>query len=346
MKKISILFVVVLFPLISNGQFTKKLIAHWSFNGNTMDASGNALHGTGTAISYGLGKSSTANSAVVLNGTSSFINVPYKAAMNTDTITICTIIKLNDYYTGTCEGNYVIARGDVSTAGGYGLQAYDNPYNSCGVLDTSKEVFGLMARSLTNATAQQYSPNIISKNWYCVIGTFDGTTSKMYINGILKSTDVLSSPTTMGTSTSGITIGAYGAGSGTGYPYWVNGAIDDMRLYGRTLSTTEIDSYCNHYNNLNGETNVAVSPENQQSLNIFPNPTSGSFTISGLVSTNNPIKICVHNSIGQVMLEDAATPTNNSVLKQVDLQHVPTGVYYVQLRLGDATQIHKLIVQH
>ncbi|OSZ82600.1 hypothetical protein CAP35_04860 [Chitinophagaceae bacterium IBVUCB1] len=343
-KIITLLLAVSLSPILSNAQFTKGLVAHWPFNGSANDASGKGLHGTPTAITYGAGQTGSANSAAIFNGTGSYINVPYKASMNTDTVSMCAIVKLNNYYTGNCEGNYIIARGDVSTNGGYGIQAYDNAYNTCGVLDTSKEVFGLMSKSITAAAAQQYSPNIVTKNWYCVIGTFDGKTAKMYINGVLKSTDILSSASSIGSSTSSITIGAYGAGLTTGYPYWVNGAIDDMRLYSRILTTTEIDSYCNHYNNLNGET--AISETNQPSLNVFPNPADNHITVSGYLPTGKDVKIALLNAIGQVVMQDMAYNTNSTLQKQISLQNVPNGIYYMQLKTSEETQTLKLVVQH
>jgi hypothetical protein len=69
--------------------------------------------------------------------------------------------------------------------------------------------------------------------WIHVTATFDGTTSRIFINGI-EDISATYAPFTIGTASGNLVIGALGN------IQRFNGAIDDLRLYGRALSDAEI----------------------------------------------------------------------------------------------------------
>ncbi|MBS1771540.1 MAG: gliding motility-associated C-terminal domain-containing protein [Bacteroidetes bacterium] len=244
--RLCLLSILLTFSFGTHAQLSSGLLAHWDFNTTANDVTGNGHNGTSFNTSNATGALGLSNTAYNFNGTNSYISVPYQSDLNVSNFTVTAIIKPLGYYTGLCEGNYVLARGAVGSSGGYGLQLYENAYNSCGTLDTSKEVFAAMAPVLTSATTNQYSPQTVSNNWYCVIASFDGSVAKVYINGVLKSI-TSATASSFGSSTSGLSIGAYAAGF-PNYPYWVNGNIDDIRLYNRALSTSDVDSLCGMFN--------------------------------------------------------------------------------------------------
>ncbi len=228
----------------ASGQLTSGLIAHWPFNGNANDASGNGYNGTATNVTYITGLNGISNTAALFNGTSSYVDVAYQSGLNLTSFSICAVVKINGYYTGTCQGNILLQRGADFQSGHYTLQFSDNAFNSCNVSDTSKHVFYSHVRNKVplNSTLQ-YTPTIVSGNWYCVVSTFENDTMRIYVNGVLKNTVQLSSGA-LGTSTDGLSIGASRMGSFIQFPYWLNGAIDDLRLYNRVLSAGEVSSYC------------------------------------------------------------------------------------------------------
>ncbi|MCB0699435.1 MAG: T9SS type A sorting domain-containing protein [Chitinophagales bacterium] len=248
MKYYISLFAVLLICVGSSAQLTNGLIAHWPFSGNVNDISGNAYNGTAYNISYTSGKQGAANTAAVFNGTNSYVDVAYQSGLNTSKFTICAVIKPTGYYTGTCQVNAVLRRGVQYQAGSYAMDFWDNPFdNSCNVVDTSKNVFGVYAGTVTISSSNsvwRYSPTIETQKWYCVIATYDDTTFRMYVDGVLKhSIPKIGGGT--GTSTNGLAIGSYRFGTGpTLYPYWLNGVVDDIRLYNRALTPTEAMNYC------------------------------------------------------------------------------------------------------
>lgn len=243
MYKLYFLLTLALFSYTTNAQLTNGLVAHWEFNGNTNDASGNALHATPYNITYTQGKAGQNNTAALFNGSSSYAIVPFNSLMNLDSFTLCAMVKINGFYTGTCQGNFILFRGNEAQAGGYGFGFFDNAYNSCIVFDPTKHVFYAQAgTSQGNITDFQSNIKAQTNIWYCLLSTYDGNTIKTYVNGTLASTLNITGGN-IGTSSNPIGIGKYLNGGGA-YPYWFNGAIDDLRIYDRVLSNSEISQFC------------------------------------------------------------------------------------------------------
>lgn len=246
-KILSAICIMFILPNAGNAQLTSGLVAHWTFSGNVNDVSGNGHHGNANNITYGSGKLGVANSSAVFNGTSSYISIPYKSDLNVDSFTICAMVKVNDYYPGACQANAIFWRGAQFQNGFYSLFFMDNPFtNSCQLRDTSKNVFTSEVNQTivsSSGIPWQYTPTIVSNRWYCVVTVYDKNTSKIYVDGQLKST-FTALQGTMGVSNLGASIGASRFGSFSSFPYWLNGEIDDLRLYNRALSPSEVGQYC------------------------------------------------------------------------------------------------------
>lgn len=229
----------------ASAQLSNGLVAHWPFNGNAGDSSGNGNHGTSVVVTYGQGQNGGFSTAAIFNGVSSYVNVPYKSGMNLSQYSICAIVKPTGYYGGSCQVNVILSRGYQYTGGNYGLSFYDGPCDgdNCSSLDTSAQVFNGYAGTSTGPVSQWcYTPRIVSNTWYTVVLTYRQDTFRCYVNGNLKSTFVATAGT-MGSSNEGLYIGASYQGVGGSFPYWFNGFIDDLRLYNRVLSTEEIKHY-------------------------------------------------------------------------------------------------------
>lgn len=233
------------FSFNSNAQLTSGLVAHWKFNGNAGDSSTSGMHGIPVFMNYGAGKNGIANTAAVFDGSKTYVSVPYQTNMNVgSSYSICAIVKPAGYYTGDCETNAILWRSTQYTPSHYSLFFYDNAFdNTCANIDTSKNVFASSAGTFAGAQSQwQYSPTIVSNNWYTVVATLSNDTVRIYVNGQLKSRFIKTTGTT-GTSTDGLFIGATFQGTTGAYPYWFKGMIDDLRLYNRALSEDEIRYY-------------------------------------------------------------------------------------------------------
>lgn len=246
--KYTLTLLFVLFTVAANAQLTNGLVAHWSFNGNVNDVSGNGHNGTPSNISYTTGKAGLANTAASFNGVNSRAVVAYGSDLNLSAYSICAMVKVNGYYTGKCETSSILSREQDHNPGHYSMIFSDNPFDNgtCNALDTSKYVFmsGAGGNFLQPGqhTAVQYTPAIVSGNWYCVIVTWDGNRLNTYVNSSIKSSVALNA---IGTSGEGLTIGAsHNINIFSTYPYWLNGILDDLRLYNRALTPGEISNYC------------------------------------------------------------------------------------------------------
>jgi hypothetical protein len=81
---------------------------------------------------------------------------------------------------------------------------------------------------------------------------------------------------------------------------------------------------------------VAITQKGDNAVSVFPNPSKGIFTLSGLKNIEDE-QISIVNSIGQNI---AITVQNDG---QMDLSAYPSGVYY--LRIASSGQVMKLIHQ-
>lgn len=74
----------------------------------------------------------------------------------------------------------------------------------------------------------------------------------------------------------------------------------------------------------------------EKDVNIYPNPTTGMLTVQ---TTNKQYSsVQVFNTIGQLMLEQAVTAHTT----QINIQHLVSGIYYIQLKGEHGTVVEKI----
>lgn len=83
-----------------------------------------------------------------------------------------------------------------------------------------------------NSKAIDLSTSVNSNSWYFVTGIYTGSQVKLYINNTLIDSSTMSSGATG--SGHNLIIGSEGSQN------WMNGKIDDIRIYNRALSETEV----------------------------------------------------------------------------------------------------------
>lgn len=232
---------------------TSGLVAHWDFNGNVNDQSGNGLNGNAFNITYTNGSGGSPNTAAVFNGASSYVFAPYKSVLNSSTYTICATVKVNAFNTNACQESVIMATGMFPATGGISLTTGDNPFDNddCNNYDTSKNIFRCSAGSAyINPTTWQYTPTARTGRWYNIVGVFDGTNYKFYVDGILMKTAPKLSGGYSGNTNRPVYIGRNPSISSGVYAYWFNGEIDDLKIYNRVLSDSERNVCCTPSSNI------------------------------------------------------------------------------------------------
>lgn len=350
MKKLNLIGVMVICALSSQAQSTNGLIAHWNFNGNANDNYG-THHGMPYGVSPAAGKSGLPNTAYYFSDTVSYITVPYQSDMNLSQFSITTVLKVEDFYTGTCQGNYILSRGYENTSGNYGSGFFDNAYNDCFTADTDKYVFYTLMNNGPAASPQhQYSPNIKRNQWYCVTAWFNGQELRTYVDGVLKSTQYPTS-TVIGNSTDGIIIGRYPPLPG--YPYQFNGYIDDIKLYNRALADSEIVNFCNSVDTTdttdttgNNDTTLHVIQPHRSNINLYPNPNRGDVVIAGNVANNEAGNLSITNAVGQIVYSETIVPVNYFIERRINLSgKLAPGIYIVQYKTRDYSWTRRMTVK-
>jgi gliding motility-associated-like protein len=228
------------------------LVAHWNFNGNANDVSGNGNNGIVFGATLVPGKAGIPNTAYYFNGTSDYIQVANSTSINSfpnDSFTIYALIKTQGFYAGLCHGNSIVDKGNSDYINGwYTLRcsdAYSTAFLNCSTpMNPTLQNYSLECFNQLPIPGS-YMPYVDTSQWDCVIATYDGDSSKLFVNGVLKQTMGLSGP--LGSNTNDLFIGRKNSAA---YPYWVHGIMDEIRIYNRVINTQEIDSLCN-INNLN-----------------------------------------------------------------------------------------------
>lgn len=98
------------------------------------------------------------------------------------------------------------------------------------------------------------------------------------------------------------------------------------------------------------DTVIARSPGPEQKfhINVYPNPTTGLFSFDFCLedSPEETLDLRVINSIGQFVYEQQLTQQKGCIKETIELDdRLPTGVYILQIRIGDKMENTKLLLK-
>ena len=201
---------------------TDNLVSYWKLDGNSNDSVG-SNNGTDTNITY-----SAANGKIIqgagFNGTSSVINYPSVPQTGAGEFTMSAWIKGSDF----SVRREIIGFGKNVNGQGVSMSigsdsTFDKLY--CDFYGAFGSVLG--TTSLSTST------------WYFVVTTYNGTNLKIYLNGTLDGTGGNFTANIVSNSTNSI-----------GKQFWANtsyftGSIDEVGVWSRALSSTEITTLYN-----------------------------------------------------------------------------------------------------
>ncbi|AYN05663.1 LamG-like jellyroll fold domain-containing protein [Flavobacterium sp. 140616W15] len=247
---------------------TDGLIAYYPFNGNANDQSGNASNGTPTDITLTSDRLGVPNTAYSFNGTSSNIEaLIYNIPKYNSPRTISGWFKTDDAFASPnkyeiCIFNY----GILEKTQRLSLSVYSKGYFNV----VNGPVFSDNSFYINNF---DYSNN----DWYFYTLTYDGSKASIFINGEFVSENIISLNTTGNT----LKIGQRISGDTTDESF--KGKIDDIGIWNRVLTQTEIIALYESENTANSYT--LIPDENFEKKLIDLGIDSG--TPDGKVLTSN-----------------------------------------------------------
>lgn len=200
------------------------LLAWWPMNGNTNDASGNGINGVGTNLVSAAGQNGSTNGSYAFNGSTSVMRCGDGSPALLQTSTDLTI---------SAWANVTAASSGMSGIVNYGTVGYWLTLNP-----DLKPGFYLSTTNPANSNLNLSSPNSLNvSQWYYLTATYTSGARLLYVNGSLVASDTSAGPVSS-FSPEQCQVGSvkYIAGR------FMNGRIDDVRIYGRVLSTSEIQA--------------------------------------------------------------------------------------------------------
>jgi hypothetical protein len=202
---------------------TEGLIAHYPFNGNAEDHSGNGFNGVVAGAAITTDRRGEINSAYSFDGVNDGISI---AGFNNNPQTFTISLWFFARTDGDAASKELIQRSNPSNKSDWSWNI--SWYKKNG---PSKVYSGVKSLNKSVTDSADSAPK---NNWNHVIMTWDGSTKKVYVNGMLKRTKYLGETTLDYSSQTGLYIGF---DSEAGY---FNGKIDDIRIYNRVLSLNEM----------------------------------------------------------------------------------------------------------
>jgi chitodextrinase len=212
----------------STGPPTQGLIGYWNFDEGSgtiaHDTSGGGYNGTINGATWTTGE---INGALSFNGSTSYVATP--------NIALGSTFSVSAWVNPT-----------VTTQTGY-ARILETRYNGglyLGV-DPSGTKYKLIVNQGSGSTGGCglafgcAEGGTVTAGWHLVTATYDGTTATLYVDGTVAATDTFTAPSATNLP---LYVGKYYGGG-----YIWNGSIDDVRLYNRALTATEVASIENFH---------------------------------------------------------------------------------------------------
>lgn len=311
MKKIVFLFLLSIFhaglaqntcePIIDDG-----LIAYYPFCGNPDDASGHGFNGTVVGAALTTDRFNNANSAYAFDGFGSYISIPQLTASAGQSFTVCAwllnhkdIAGMNGIYHGAASGEWVVYNN------GFGVHLADGNWYSCdvGVYDTL---------------------------WTHVAATYEkGSSIQLFVNGEPASQTDIPGYDLFDAGGYNSSVGAYNNGVTN---FWL-GKIDDIYVFDRMLSSSEIDSVYHQggWTGINGQ--LAFN-----GLTVYPNPSGGRFSV--ITGNTGKWNLRLYNSAGVMVYSHAISGGKNVA----DISGLQAGLYYLLAQGERQRYVQKIVI--
>lgn len=304
--------------LMAQGTLDSGLVRSYPFDGNANDATANADHGTVTGATLTTDRFNQANSAYAFNGSSDHIDFD-PSGFNYSAFSFS--LWANIQYDSSKNNGIGI----------YGLMYVGNAASNDHGITT-----GGNADEWTVGTyhAQGGLSNVLSgivptaSTWHHLVFTRDADSSILYVDGVRAAATFMNgnSPGWAGTL-----LGVIGARPA--YSFYYKGALDDIRIYSRAITSTEVASLYNH-------TPTSSIEITETSLRLYPNPNKAGQVVHIEMSTqmSPQARVNVYSATGKLINSLPFTT-------ELALPQLAAGVYYITVSDNAMQVSKKLIIQ-
>ena len=325
MKNLTLILLILLVAnttLLAQINLDSLLIGYWPFNGNATDESGNGNDGTVYGATLTVDRFGNANSAYSFDGTNDYISAnPVLPISNQDR---SISIWFNTTSASGSNGWY------VNTMTSWGSPS-DNNLCSAAVYK-AELMFNAFGVSYSVYTGQIVNDS----NWHNTVITYDGEILKVFLDTV----EVASESRNLNTVNSSFYIGRR-VGQDNQF---MDGLIDDIRLYSRALSSEEIDSL---YKEEYISSTVEIGFSKYKLEQNFPNPCKVSTSIPYYIQEKGLVTFKVYNALGieiQAISTTVLVPGNYSI--KLNTGNYSNGIYFYKMEINDFVQIRKMLIEN
>jgi hypothetical protein len=184
---------------------------------------------------------------------------------------------------------------------------------------------------------------LILGEWNFIAVTFDTGFVNLYYDGDLIYTDttIIKYTSLNEYGTDDIYIGRYHTGN-PGYSF--KGGLDEIRIYNRALSTSEVNDLYNQVTSVENDAGKNKIPSEFDLLQNYPNPFNPITTIKYSVPQSTKVVIKVFDVLGNKIetLVNEEKPVGTYELTWY-AENLPSGIYFYRLQAGDFIETKKMV---
>lgn len=309
MKKLYLMFSLTTLGLgTANAQIpsnipTNGLLAYYGFDGNSNDATNNAYHLINNGAILTTDRNGKAGSAYSFDGSTAYMsisNFPYSFSYAGEH-TVSFWMKKN-----TTSGIAMMNGASSGSNFVWLFQAVNNTAMQAGV--------NKQGSSWTWATGTGAAFTV--GQWEHYTAVYSNKTLTLYKNGlaVASSTANYSSPNS---TTQPLWIGR---GVGAATTNWLDGSLDDMAIWNRALTPTEVTQVY--------QTNLSANDFAQKhSFRVYPNPAKDMINIQ----TGNPsefLNFTISDINGRIVKKGSETMLGTNT---IDIKNLKPGVYFLNI---------------
>lgn len=283
-----------------------NLVAWYSFDNNANDLSGNGNNLTNTNAVATADRFGQPNSAYQFNGTAYLTKSSISQTFN-----------LTGVYTFSFWGKKDVAGTGIAMMSG---NTSTNNFVWLFQGDASN-IFRFGTNKQGSSWTWLDAPVVTVNQWEHYVGVYNNKVMKLYKNGAYIGT-VTNNYTSVSQSAMPLWIGR-GAGTSNFY----QGALDDIGIWNRELTVSEIQQLY--------QSSLSVNDVKLQKFTVAPNPASDYVIVK--TKNNSSFNYKISDQTGRTILQG---DSNNTIHEKIDIKSLPKGVYYLQI---NKEAIQKLI---
>lgn len=182
------------------------------------DLSGNGNNGTINGATY----NSSNNGRFLFDNTNDVVTIPNSASLNPTTgLTIASWVIFD-----ADSQDFIFEKGNVNTQ--FSLFSHST--------DIVFRTFHSGDALYHTQNPSKSSVGVVNGQWHNIVGSWNGTTKTIYVDGVLRNS--VSKSGSLVTTTPGASVGRFG---GTTTGYWFGGSISSVSVYNKGLSDLEVN---------------------------------------------------------------------------------------------------------